>query len=584
MKLFHSLSLLTCALASAVQLDAADPVSPWGIATSSSGMGSAREWMPRLHEAGAVTARAFPEWPVIEPREGAWNWEKADALVHAATENHIEITACMMGTVPWSGEKPHTFPMSSLEAWSRFIGQSVARYKDHIHYWEIWNEGNGGFNGGNHTAADYGRLAAAACAAAIKVDPSAQIGLTTASFDPPYLRQAILAQKDAGTPGHFDFLCVHPYELADGIGHPNGEIPYLWMTYLLRGVLQECAPDRKDADIWITEIGRNIAKRKDQPVAEREAANTLVKLHVMAIAQGISRVQWFEAQDPAGEEPGFGLLQRDGTPRASYHALKMLAAVLGPIPKYLGWLALGEEGRGYGFVFQGPNGPVLVAWKGAGDEAQEVAVASNAQIKSLSNPNVKALETGQLLTLKDEPVFVTDLPAELLAQAESNRDRMFPWGGDYSGDRKVAVEPDGPLPNRGAFQAGPQTNPKVKFPDGSSGMLVAANQATRFYVHPSFASLQTREYYVRVTVRRITPGNVGMNFHYEVADSQGGAPYRNTGTWFGLSDDEGWQTYTWHVKDACFAKMWGYDFAFVPEKSEPFVLGQVEISTDPLKD
>ena len=124
------------------------------------------------------------------------------------------------------------------------------------------------------------------------------------------------------------------------------------MSRLLRDALKESAPEKANADIWITEIGRNIARRKDQPVAEREAAAALVKLYVMAIAQGIRCVQWFEAQDPAREEPGFGLLKRDGTPRASFHAFKTMTTTLGPSPKFLGWLALGEGGRSFGFVFQ----------------------------------------------------------------------------------------------------------------------------------------------------------------------------------------------------------------------------------------
>jgi hypothetical protein len=105
----------------------------------------------------------------------------------------------------------------------------------------------------------------------------------------------------------------------------------------------------------------------------------------------------------------------------------------------------------------------------------------------------------------------------------------------------------------------------------------------RFHVHPSFASIRQREYYVRITVRRVAPGNVGMNLHFEVADRHGGSPYRNVGTWFSVKNDEGWQTFTWHVKDAFFAKMWGYDIALVPEQSQPFVLGKVEVSTEPLR-
>lgn len=72
-----------------------------------------------------------------------------------------------------------------------------------------------------------------------------------------------------------------------------------------------------------------------------------------------------------------------------------------------------------------------------------------------------------------------------------------------------------------------------------------------------------------------------MNLIYEAADSQGRTPYKNRGQWFGASKDNGWQTYTWHLTDACFAKMWGYDFSIRPEQSVPFAIGKVEVSTVP---
>jgi hypothetical protein len=72
-----------------------------------------------------------------------------------------------------------------------------------------------------------------------------------------------------------------------------------------------------------------------------------------------------------------------------------------------------------------------------------------------------------------------------------------------------------------------------------------------------------------------------MNLIYEVADSKGQTPYKNTGNWFGVTKDNGWQTFTWHVTDASFSKMWGFDFALRPEQSIPFVIGKVEVSTVP---
>ena len=118
-------------------------------------------------------------------------------------------------------------------------------------------------------------------------------------------------------------------------------------------MLKASAPERADAEIWITEVARRIEKRKGHVVTEQDAARALAKIYTMAIAQGIARTQWFEAQDPVGEDQGFGLLARNGTPAASYTAFKTLTSHLGPTPKYLGWLALGTSGKGYGFVFQG---------------------------------------------------------------------------------------------------------------------------------------------------------------------------------------------------------------------------------------
>jgi hypothetical protein len=94
----------------------------------------------------------------------------------------------------------------------------------------------------------------------------------------------------------------------------------------------------------------------------------------------------------------------------------------------------------------------------------------------------------------------------------------------------------------------------------------------------------TREYYIRASFRRINPGNVGMNFHYEVTDSQARGPMRSSGGWYSLPDGMDWQTHTWHVTDASFSKMWGYDFSLNPEQSVPFVVGKVEVSIKPFGD
>ena len=198
-------------------------VSPWGISSSSSSFRNHTEWFPTMSAAGVATVRLFPEWRGLEPTKGTWKWDHADTLVKSAADNKIEINGILMGSAPWSNAKAHAFPMDNLEHWSGYVSTVVGRYKDKIHYWEVWNEGNGGFNDGHHTTADYAHLVAATYAAAKKADPKAQVGLTVASYDAPYLNQTILALAKAGQADRFDYLCIHPYEIADGLADPDGE-------------------------------------------------------------------------------------------------------------------------------------------------------------------------------------------------------------------------------------------------------------------------------------------------------------------------------------------------------------------------
>jgi thioredoxin len=563
----------------------ADPpaATPWGVSSSASAFRNHAEWFPKVAEAGVTSVRLFPEWRGVEPKKGMWKWDDPDALVRAADQNKLEITAILMGSPP-GAKAVHAFPMDDLDGWSGFVSAAVGRYGKQIRYWEVWNEGNGGFNDGKHTTADYAKLAAVTYSAAKKADPLARVGLTVASFDAPYLDQTIRAMAKAGQPNSFDYLCIHPYEIADGLAEVDGEIPYLWMTRLTRDMLKDCAPDRANADIWITEVGRRIEKQKGRNVTEEDAAKGLAKIYTMALAQGISRVQWFEAQDPIGEDQGFGLLARNGTPRESYKTLKRLTSLLGSTPAYQGWMTLGRDGRGYGFVFAGKTAPVLVAWMPRGLTDKTISFPGDVEVIDACGGVTRSLKAQQPLELTDAPVFVTGLPAELLNQGKANAGKNFPWGGDYTSAKTVSTQPGAGV-NTGIFPVGRSDRPVVKFADGSMGVLLEGdiNHPISFYVHPSFAKYHTREYYVRATVRRLAAGNVGMNLLYEVADSQGRGPYANTGKWFGTTQADTWQTYTWHVTGACFSKMWGYDIVIRPEQSIPFVLGKVEVSTEPFK-
>lgn len=561
------------------QLPPADTV-PWGVAPSAGSWRNHAEWFPKMAEAGGAWVRLFPEWRSIEPAKGQWKWDGLDAMLKTARENQLQVAGILMGCTPWSKDGSHAYPMNNLGDWSDFVSATVERYKKQVHTWEVWNEPNGSFNDHRNTTADYAALVAATYAAAKKSDPNAQVGMTVASYDPAYLLRAAEAMAKSGKPDSFDYLCIHPYELGDALSDPDGEIPFLWMSKLLRDALRACSPVRANADLWISEIGRKLQHGK-AGATEQDAAKSLVKFYTMAAAQGIKRTLWFEARDPYGEEDGFGLIEREGQPRAAYHTFKTMTATLGATPKYLGWFPLGSAGRGYGFVFKGATSSVLVAWMPAGEADRIATFGGDVSVLDSLSGSSATLKDGELLALTDTPVFITRLPADLVAQAKANAAKSFPWGGDYATAKSVSLAMGTQPANDGVTKRGTKSDSLFTFPDGTSGVYIGDNRGASFYTHPSFATLATSNYYVRLTLRRIGPGNVGMNFNYERADTKGTYPYKNTGIWFSLPPGTGWQTHTWHVTDACFAKMFGYDFAFAPEQSVPFAIGKVEVSLNP---
>jgi hypothetical protein len=566
---------------------------PWGITTSASSMGACGVWYPKMAAAGIHWARMFPEWNGIEKQKGKFDYEFTDKMVASAAANNIEISGMLFGKCPWGPGGMHAFPMQNLDDWSDYAAEIANHFKGKIHYWEVWNEGNAGFNDGKNGTADYANLVAAAYSGVKRSDPTALVGMSVASFDPAYVDVAAMDQAAAGKGGSFDYICIHPYETFGGIDSPDGEVPYLWMSHLLRDALKADAPDKANVPIWITEVGRPVGKTTNDAGLtlgmkpdELDAAKAVVKAYTMALAQGISRICWFEANDPdpRREPGGYGLIDFSGKPRPSYTAMKAMTASLGETPKYLGWLALGTKNRCYGFAFQGARGPVLVAWTPAGVTDNTITFSKAVEVVDPLTNTATMLESGHALALTSVPVFVLGLPDDLVAQAQANAAKNFPWGGDYSKATVVSNDLGKSTGYNGVY--GPGKLPVHQFADGTAGVVVQGNigSSASFTVHPSFAGIKQKDYYVRISFRRIGPGNVGMNFKYEVADSQGKGPLRHNGGWYRVADDPGWQTYTWHVTDACFAKMWDFDFSVNPEQSVPFCVGKVEVSTQPFAD
>lgn len=177
------------------------------------------------------------------------------------------------------------------------------------------------------------------------------MGLTVASVDIIYLEQTL----DAGAAESFDYICVHPYEILGSVD-AGQEALFFGIVPTVRKLLHAKAPTKLTAEIQFTELGEALGKT----VTNVTQAVSLVKAYTLGIAQGASKIDWFEA---SGNRYNMGLVDDKGNAHPAYTALQRLTQHLGPTPQFVGWLRWNAPRDEYGFVFADSSDKhVMVAW------------------------------------------------------------------------------------------------------------------------------------------------------------------------------------------------------------------------------
>ena len=527
-----------------------------------------------LQKAGVRWLRLFPEWGVIQPKKDQWDWHVADAMAADARANDIHLTGVLCYLAPWASADGGTrkFPIKDIRYWRDYVGGAVGRYKDDVKYWEVWNEFNGSFGDSKDKVKDYAELAVTAYDAAKKVDPDAKIGLSVANFDVGFLDAVI----KAGAADHFDFICVHPYENLGAVAE-GGEVGYLSLAGNLRKMLA-ANKQRTDIPLWITEVGFQAPIEPDAR-GDAEQADLLTKAYILSMAQGFERVFWFEARGPAyGKGTDHGIIRRDWTPRPSYDALKTMTTLLGPEPRYGGWLDIGKGG--YGFLFRGDKGDVLAAWSPADREVKATFDAATTVTDLTGKPS--SLPAGAELNLTRRPVFVSDLPANLTKQAQGNVGKPYPWGGDYADARVVSCRLAAANVEDGLKQVNPKTTLVVndptesyRRPDFANPELKNEGRYVYFRVDPAFVPFGTKDLEVTIVAKRLAPDKeAGMDLCFESAKG-----YRETHVRWTIPKDDQWHENTWKVSDANFVGQWGWNFRFDANGSpNEFLIREVRVT------
>jgi hypothetical protein len=290
-----------------------------------------------MRDGGASHDRVTFDWFRLQPAPGPFTVTVTDAydtLLADAAGANISVLGILIGAPDWARDAAYPGGAYGLPRnldlawndpnnyWGQFVFATVARYKDRVRAWEIWNEPNLD-QFWPAPPAHYARLLQVAYQAAKAADPTTTVvlGGLFRGVNEARIRDIFAALRALDPVGanafYHDVIGFHLY---DG-GHcsPFDEIAYLrdfyWRPYV------------GDKPMWVTESGIRVLDLPQPGFATpAESASFFITNAAYALAAGAQRYYFFRAIDPDARAPEqWGLLRADGMIRPSYGAMQVAA-------------------------------------------------------------------------------------------------------------------------------------------------------------------------------------------------------------------------------------------------------------------
>ncbi|PAW79168.1 MAG: hypothetical protein B9S32_04220 [Verrucomicrobia bacterium Tous-C9LFEB] len=160
---------------------------------------------------------------VIEGTKGTYNWVGLDRMVKLYSENGFKLYCQVIGTPYWASPHPEekgiidicidkatAYAPVDMSDWERFLDALVARYKDRITDWEIWNEPAmpGGSCYWSDTPENYAKLIKSAYSTIKKQQPESTVyngGVGNNFFYHAFYKKLLLMDVDK----YFDVFSIH---------------------------------------------------------------------------------------------------------------------------------------------------------------------------------------------------------------------------------------------------------------------------------------------------------------------------------------------------------------------------------------
>ncbi|MBI5384051.1 MAG: hypothetical protein HZA90_05130 [Verrucomicrobia bacterium] len=352
------------------------PESPFGINTAfGPDTADLDARLRSMQDAGIKWGRQDFTWFRIEKTKDEYDWNGYDRLVEQCHRRGM----LLFGNLCHYPKFHDMRTEEGVAAYAAFARTAARRYAGKVNHWQIWNEPNLGYLGGD--AAHYARLLAASGKAIHEANPKAKVlGLNMAFADVLWAEKVMkLVPNDC-----FDVLCFHPYR------NPNApedsfdwwvqdqyvkvfhkelttNFPLVRMSFLeqaaaLKKVTEQFGPAKP---LWVTEMCFN-THIHPYGVNELRSADLLVRFHALAIAsRQIEKVFWWTLKDGGWQQfdaaEMVGLARADLTPKYAWHAYAFMTRMLEG-RKWVRNDAFGPDLFACVFTDETKGEDVIVAW------------------------------------------------------------------------------------------------------------------------------------------------------------------------------------------------------------------------------
>ncbi|MGI8857895.1 MAG: glycosyl hydrolase [Thermomicrobiales bacterium] len=346
---------------------------------------------------GAGWIREEIRWDWIQHPIGQWDWGFTDEMVQDAQSRNLNILGLLGYNNSAQNAGTVNFTVPDIGLWKTFVLNTVYRYKDRVHVWEIWNEPDNAYFW-KGSVADYVNLLRETYTTIKSVDPTAVVmNGACSNLDLIWFNQFL----DAGGANYADVLGFHPYAARASLD--NGDYQKNDLAHF-RDIQA-----RTGKPWWFTEIGWSSASGSGVG-SERAQASYMTRQYVLSLdypGLDVRHIFWYDfhddGTDPGNSENNYGLIRNDwATPKFAYTAYRQMTAHLnGATPQ-----GTVDAGAGTAYRFLRGGTVVDIVW-GSG-HATLPTMATQAQAFDMAG-NLLPVEVsgGQIhLDVGGDPVFI----------------------------------------------------------------------------------------------------------------------------------------------------------------------------------